>query len=338
VRRGDRRHAGLAPRLATLGLLGGVAVLALLPFAPRAGASGRLPGPTTTTTTQPTTTGGGPVLWRGIPPTYPSPYDRLNSGMPNASIRIFNKAGQLDIYGNSSILYVAPQLLAPPAQRAAMFAVGGSLYAQQCSACHGVEANGVPQPGTPGSFPNLQHISPAAIDFWVASGRMPAVQTNLTQPNRRFERLSPFQALEIATWINDQWPATPYIPQFSLHGANLSNGAALFAENCAACHTITGDGDALANDTFAPSLRDISPLEVAEALRTGPANMPVFSGQLTDAQLRDVIAYVVERIEHPQNPGGLGLGGLGPVGEGFVGLAIGVGLLAIIAFWIGDNA
>ena len=65
--------------------------------------------------------------------------------------------------------------------------------------------------------------------------------------------------------------------------------------------------------------------------------MPIFTGNLTDEQLRDVVAYVTERIQHPQNPGGAGLGGLGPVGEGFVGLALGVGLLALIGFWIGDR-
>jgi ubiquinol-cytochrome c reductase cytochrome c subunit len=124
----------------------------------------------------------------------------------------------------------------------------------------------------------------------------------------------------------------------NLQGANLAAGATLFALNCAACHTITGDGDALANDTFAPSMRDVPVTQVAEALRTGPANMPIFTGNLTDQQLRDVVAYVVHKIQHPQNPGGFGLGGLGPVGEGFVGLALGVGLLALIGFWIGDRA
>ncbi len=65
--------------------------------------------------------------------------------------------------------------------------------------------------------------------------------------------------------------------------------------------------------------------------------MPIFTGNLTDLQLRDVVAYVTERIQHPQDPGGLDLGGLGPVGEGFIALALGVGLLAIVGFWIGDR-
>jgi ubiquinol-cytochrome c reductase cytochrome c subunit len=73
-------------------------------------------------------------------------------------------------------------------------------------------------------------------------------------------------------------------------------------------------------------------------MRIGPANMPRFSGNLTDAQVRDVVAYVTEYIQHPTNPGGAGLGGVGPVAEGFVALLIGVGGLALICFWIGDRS
>jgi ubiquinol-cytochrome c reductase cytochrome c subunit len=354
-----RRHTPQRHRLGALALLGVVAGLAVLPFAPGAGASPR--GDPTTTVTVPLTTtttfppGSVPppgvvplptqinfpfkIYWVGIPPQL-EPYNRLNSGMANATIRIFNKAGQLAIYGNTSVLYVLPQLLQHQLSTPGLFKLGEQLYAQNCSGCHGVTANGVPPTLTPkgGGFPVLQHVGPATIDFWIESGRMPAVATNITQPIRRPARLNHFQALAIATFLNTLWPATPYIPQVNLQGASLSDGASLFAANCAACHTITGDGDALANSTFAPSLRDIPATQVAEALRTGPANMPIFTGNLTDAQVRDVVAYVVERIEHPQNPGGAGLGGLGPVGEGFVGLALGVGFLALVGFWVGDRS
>jgi len=116
-------------------------------------------------------------------------------------------------------------------------------------------------------------------------------------------------------------------------------GADLFSLNCAACHTITGAGDALAFGTNAPSLqnRAITPQQVTEALRIGPANMPRFTGNLTDAQVRDVVAYVTKYIQHPADPGGAGLGGVGPVAEGFVALLIGVGGLVGICFWIGER-
>jgi ubiquinol-cytochrome c reductase cytochrome c subunit len=65
--------------------------------------------------------------------------------------------------------------------------------------------------------------------------------------------------------------------------------------------------------------------------------MPRFTGNLTDEQVRNLVGYVTIHIQHPTNPGGFGLGGLGPVAEGFVGLALGVGILALIGFWIGDR-
>lgn len=246
-------------------------------------------------------------------------------------------------YGDSAVLYSLPipkvDLTSVTAQES-FLSLGQQLYAAQCQACHGAFADGTPIPQTPqgGGFPNLVGLGPATVDFWVTSGRMPATDTHLTQQNRRPARLDHMQALAIAAFLNSLDPATPYIPNVKTSQANIASGFALFALNCAACHTITGDGDALANDTFAPSLRNIPAYQVAEALRTGPANMPVFTGNLSDQQLRDVVDYVVRKIQHPENPGGLGLGGIGPVGEGFIGLALGVGLLALVGFWVGDRS
>ena len=84
--------------------------------------------------------------------------------------------------------------------------------------------------------------------------------------------------------------------------ANLADGASLFALNCAACHTITGAGDALAYGTYAPSLHYATTTQVAEAIRTGPGNMPRFTGNLTDSQVRDIVAYVTEQHPAPVEP------------------------------------
>ena len=123
----------------------------------------------------------------------------------------------------------------------------------------------------------------------------------------------------MAAYINSLDPSVPAVPTPHLNGANVAVGANLFSLNCAACHTITGAGDALAFGTNAPSLQDrqVTAQQVAEAIRTGPANMPRFSGNLTDAQVRDVVAYVTQSIQHPaqsrwrrpgrRRPGGRGL-------------------------------
>ena len=253
---------------------------------------------------------------------------RRNAGTPNSSV-VVKKHGVVTSYGDSAITYTAPS--------PALAALGQALYLQNCASCHGTEANGVPAAGTTGAYPNLVGLGPATIDFWIESGRMPAADPRSVQAPRRTPRLTHDQALAVAAWINSLSPGYPYIPTVNVKDANVANGAALFALNCAACHTIEGDGDALARSTFAPSLRNIPATQVAEAIRTGPGNMPRFTGNLSDFQVADIVKYVTTEIQHPRNPGGFGLGGLGPVAEGFVGLLLGVGLLALVGFWVGER-
>ena len=253
---------------------------------------------------------------------------RRDAGTPNSDT-VTKKNGQITSYGDSAITYSVPS--------PALAALGRALYLQNCASCHGTEANGVPAAGTTGAYPNLVGLGPATIDFWVESGRMPAADPRAVQAPRRQPRLTHDQALAIAAWINSLSPSYPAIPTVNLRSANVAEGAALFALNCAACHTIEGDGDALARSTFAPSLRNIPASQVAEAIRTGPGNMPRFTGNLSDYQVADIVKYVTTEIQHPRNPGGLGLGGLGPVAEGFVALLVGVAVLALVGFWVGER-
>ncbi|MDE3043243.1 MAG: c-type cytochrome [Acidobacteriota bacterium] len=255
---------------------------------------------------------------------------RKNAGTPNSNYVKKDSSGAIIAYGDSAITYKAPS--------PALAQLGQALFQQNCASCHGNEANGVPANGTSGAYPNLVGLGPATIDFWIESGRMPAADPRSVQAARRYPRLTHDQALAIAAWVTSLDPqAYPYIPTPHLKNANVADGAALFALNCAACHTIEGDGDALAQSTYAPSLRHIPATQVAEAIRTGPGNMPRFTGNLSDVQVNDIVKYVTTEIQHPNNPGGFGLGGLGPVAEGFVGLALGVGLLALVGYWVGER-
>ena len=282
--------------------------------------------------------GLGPFVWftssagaSGGAAYHPTQYQtsRSNSGTPNSDVVVKDKNGVVIRYGNGAITYNAPS--------SALAAMGQALYLQNCASCHGADANGVPASGIAGAYPNLVGLGPATVDFWIESGRMPAADPRTIQAWRRTARLNHDQALAVAAWVNSLSPSYPGIPTVNLRNADVANGAALFALNCAACHTIEGDGDALAMSTFAPSLRNIPATQVAEAIRTGPGNMPRFTGNLSDYQVRDIVKYVTAYIQHPQNPGGLGLGGLGPVAEGFVGLALGVGALALVGFWVGER-
>jgi ubiquinol-cytochrome c reductase cytochrome c subunit len=316
---------------ALLVAVGVAGVLSLAPGAAAQGGSGSGVG-----------TGGGVGAGNfqsgvALPPVVGSPCylgGPKNSGGPHADVRTYHcvngkvvpQPGHIVAYGNSDILYKQPP--------AALIPVGEALFAQNCSSCHGNEAQGS------AIAPNLRGVGPATVDFWVSTGRMPAVNTNQVEAERKPPRLTPTQALAVAAWVNSLDPAVPFVPYPNLTHADVSVGADLFSLDCAACHTITGSGDALAYGTNAPSLnnKDLTPQQVAEAIRTGPANMPRFTGNLTDAQVRDLVAYVTQEIQHPSDRGGFGLGGVGPVTEGFVGLLLGVGGLALICFWIGDRS
>ncbi len=255
-----------------------------------------------------------------------------NAGNPFKSSSRFCLNGHLISYGSHYITYANPPQ--------SFLDAGRLLFAQTCSSCHGNEANGVGPEGQATIGPNLQGVGAATVDFWVSTGRMPAADVKAVEAERRATRLTPLQALELAAWVNSLDPSVPAVPYPHLQGSNQSVGQDLFSLNCAACHTITGSGDALAFGTNAPSLqnKNVTAQQVVEAIRIGPANMPRFSGNLTDQQVADIVSYVTRRLQHGTNPGGFSLGGVGPVAEGFVALLIGVGGLALICFWIGDRS
>ena len=217
---------------------------------------------------------------------------------------------------------------------ASFIAPGQALFQANCSSCHGPEAN-----GRIGVAPNLQGLGAGTVDFWVSTGRMPLANTSV-QATRKPPRFNRVQTLEIAAWVQSLTPGQgTQVPIVKTSGADLEQGNTLFTLNCAACHTISGAGDALAEGAYAPSLHLASPTQVVEAIRSGPGNMPRFGpGNITNTEARDIAAYVTGVLQHPNNAGGVGLGGIGPVGEGFVGLLIGVGILMLVCFWIGDRA
>jgi ubiquinol-cytochrome c reductase cytochrome c subunit len=212
-------------------------------------------------------------------------------------------------------------------------APGQALFASNCASCHGAEAD-----GSTGIAPNLQGLGAGTVDFWVSTGRMPLANTS-AQAIRKPPKFDRLQTLEIAAWVQSLTPGVGNkVAIVDTTGADLQAGNSLFTLNCAACHTITGAGDALFEGAYAPGLHLATTTQIVEAIRSGPGEMPVFSpGNITDTQARDIAAYVHGVIQHPSNPGGFALGGVGPVGEGFVGLLLGVGALLMVCFWIGDR-
>jgi ubiquinol-cytochrome c reductase cytochrome c subunit len=129
----------------------------------------------------------------------------------------------------------------------------------------------------------------------------------------------------------------PAVPHVDLSDADVAAGGTLYRLNCAACHQSTGAGGALVQRE-APSLSHSTPVQVAEAVRLGPGQMPEFgTAALDDTQLRDVAAYV-QYLRHPDDPGGLSIWHLGPVPEGGVAILVGLALAVLATTWIGSRA
>ncbi len=217
---------------------------------------------------------------------------------------------------------------------AGMVAAGRTLFTAECSACHGQEAQGSDL------APTLQGVGGATVNLWLTAGWMP-LRTPEEQPAAKPVPFTTQQINEIVAYVVSLKPGGVPIPtNIDLKNANAGDGFFIFSLNCAPCHTITGSGDALASGVHAPSLHsaDVTPQVVLEAIRTGPQNMPRFGpGDISNQQALDVVLYVTKYIKHPTNIGGIGLGGIGPVAEGFVGLFVGVGACLIAAYWVGDR-
>jgi ubiquinol-cytochrome c reductase cytochrome c subunit len=214
---------------------------------------------------------------------------------------------------------------------AALSSVGQPLFVNNCSSCHGLNAEGTNR------GPNLVGLGAGTVDFWVSTGRMPLAYPG-AQAVRKPVLFSRTQQLAIVSYVTSLGAGGPGIPAVNTQSASESNGNDVFGLNCAGCHVITGVGDALANSAFAPSLYQASPTQIAEAIRTGPGNMPRFGpGTLSDQDVNDVVRYVTY-LQHPANPGGEGLGHVGPVTEGFLAIVVGLGVLILAAYWIGIRA
>ncbi|MFE7130673.1 c-type cytochrome [Streptomyces sp. NPDC057638] len=212
---------------------------------------------------------------------------------------------------------------------------GKKLYTVGCASCHGTSGQGT----TDG--PSLIGVGSAAVDFQVGTGRMPAQQPGAQVPKKKVV-YTQAEIDQMAAYIAGlgAGPITPTEKQYSPKGADIAKGGDLFRTNCAQCHNFTGKGGALTNGKYAPSLEGVSAKHLYEAMLTGPQNMPSYpDGVLPEQEKRDIIAYV-EEMNDPKvaaNPGGLRLGGLGPVVEGLFAWIFGLGALIAVAVWVGAH-
>ena len=227
----------------------------------------------------------------------------------------------------------APNGPTPPSnsENRALVQNGQRLFVQACSSCHGTQAQGTNR------APTIAGLGAATVDFWVSTGRMPLADTTI-QAIRKPPAFSEKQSTEIAEYVASLAPGGPGIPTPDPASGNLPAGGQLFRLNCSTCHSFLAVGGALSDGAFAPSLYPDSPRQIAEAVRTGPGNMPRFSKQvISDQDLNNIIKYVTY-IRSPDDRGGFNLAHIGPTAEGLIAFVLGVGTLMVAAYWIGDRA
>ncbi|GII55442.1 cystathionine beta-lyase [Planotetraspora thailandica] len=210
-------------------------------------------------------------------------------------------------------------------------AQGKSLFVAHCASCHGLNAEGTAK------APTLVGVGAAAVDFQVSSGRMPAADAG-PQAARK----------PTAEWVNEETigdlaafvqslgggPTRPTAEQVDPTMGDPAKGGELFRANCIQCHNFVGAGGALTYGKYAPPLNPATPTQIYEAMVTGPQAMPVFNDSIiTPDKKRDMIAYITH-VRSQVDPGGSGLGRIGPVTEGLVAWVVGLSLLILAAIWI----
>ena len=184
-------------------------------------------------------------------------------------------------------------IAADPQLRSYAIAGGRIAFANHCAACHGAGGQ-----GAAGGYPSL------ADDDWLWGGDIDAIHTTITHGIRNQDsdetRLSmmPVFGNGILTpaQISDVTEHVLALSQRSTNPEAATRGAALFTENCAACH---GDG-AHGNPEFgAPNLTDRIWLHGAErsqiqASITRPRMgvMPAFNQRLDPGVVNMLAVYV----------------------------------------------
>ena len=212
-------------------------------------------------------------------------------------------------------------------------AEGKTLFAEGCSSCHGLNAEGTTD------APSLIGVGAAAVDFQVSSGRMPMATQGVQAP-RKTAIYSKEEIAALAAYVASlaPGPAIPSDADISTVGADVARGGELFRVNCAQCHNFAGQGGALSEGKYAPNLSKATARQIYEAMLTGPQNMPMFSDNTLPKKDKQAIIAYIEELRKGNNPGGLDLGNYGPVTEGLFLWLGGFVILTGFAIWIGVKA
>jgi len=216
-----------------------------------------------------------------------------------------------------------------------LVAQGQAIYRVQCSSCHGLDGKGLRSPAGDIRGPSLENAGGAAAYYYLTTGRMPLANSEEI-PRRKPPAYSDEQIDALIAYVASLGDGPP-VPDVDVARGDLAEGGELFRANCAACHSATGAGGALSYGRAAPSLDQATPTQLGSAVRVGPGQMPRFGPEaLTDEEV-DSVARYVDYLHDADDRGGVALGRLGPIPEGFLVWIAGMGSLLLVCFAIGKR-
>lgn len=212
---------------------------------------------------------------------------------------------------------------------------GRQLYLVGCSSCHGVDGKGLRAPDGKERGPSIINSGAASAYYYLTTGRMPLANSE-DLPMRKDPAYSRNDIKALVAYVGSLGHG-PHIPTVDTAAGDLAGGGELYRANCQACHSAAGAGGALSYGRAAPALAKATATQVGSAVRTGPGQMPVFGVDTLSVRDVDSIARYVRYLEHPDDRGGIALGRLGPIPEGFLIWVFGIGTLLVICTVIGKR-
>src|SRR5215211_8970885 len=136
---------------------------------------------------------------------------------------------------------------------------GRTLYERDCAWCHGSAGQGT----TFGPDLNGPLDGGAYTHFMLETGRMPLADPD-EDAVRRQPRYDETEILAIVAHVETFGGTGPSVPIPNPSTGDLAEGADLYLDDCAACHSSTGVGGALTSGQAVPDLRHASAVVTAE--------------------------------------------------------------------------
>ena len=176
------------------------------------------------------------------------------------------------------------QLSAPEQGQALSVALGSSVFAERCTACHGQNGQGDGE-----LVRNGQLTAPPDFTAPEWNDLASPMERYEVITNGRIEKLMPPWSEELSDF--ERWSVAMYVYSLSYTMDQLTTGEAIFAAECAECHGEDGTGT-----DDGPTLLELweknDGMLKEQVMQGSGDDMPAFADDLSTEEIESVVAYV----------------------------------------------